>query len=126
MEKSIVTAYEYWEIAHNGWAAAFTATSMMIAVMSGYAVIGYTVGTKLSRIEVIVLNSVYTVIIGYTVASGTLFMIGAVANFEQAMSILGNERPIIPFSGQAYIVIGLVCWVPTIWYLWSVRHPKTE
>jgi hypothetical protein len=52
MEKSIVTAYEYWEIAHNGWAAPFTATSMMIAVMSGYAVIAYTVGTKLSRVEI--------------------------------------------------------------------------
>ena len=65
------------DLAYSGFSGAETVVSLWIAVLSGYLVVAYAIGSKLTRLQVTVFNIAYSVWSIYLALSGTISLIRA-------------------------------------------------
>lgn len=94
----------------------------------GYLVVAYFVGGGLSRAQVTILNCLYI-----AVSTATLFMIfsnglvlaGIAAKYSE---VSGNPPDILTSPLFSFIGAGLntACFLASLYFMWTVRHPKTE
>ena len=120
-----MTAYEYWEIAHNGWAAALTTVQFGFAVFTGYIVVAYTVGVKLRKLQVVIMNLTYSLWMVYIFTSGTQHMSGAAANFAKSQDMLESGVEAMPYATEIYGAVGAVLLVVSLWFMWDIRNSKS-
>ena len=120
----IMTAYEYMDLAYSGFAAAIAVASLAMAVLSGYLVVAYTVGSKLTRLQVSVLNVTYSLWYLYIASNGTMNLIRARAYIVESLELVQHGFTLAPYVVHARVAITLLLWVTSLWFMWSMRHPK--
>ena len=125
---------EWFEAYTNASSNGLTALAILLTLVSGYMVIAYLVGDKLTRIQVFLVNIVY-------IASGTSVLTSnygsvldsATARAEAArrveelgviVSPVGEAAPetfaiVVAAVNSLFLIISLV-------FMWQVRHPKTS
>jgi hypothetical protein len=105
--------------------------SLLITIMSGYLVVAYLVGTKLSRAQVTTVNALYVV-------SSISMIAGLWQNNYDNMLARHHAYTYIPdMSGAvsaslilmiptsiAFVYSGLI--IASLFFMWSIRHPRTE
>jgi hypothetical protein len=121
-----MTPYEYLDVSQSNLSNAIAIVSLFIAVLSGYVVVAYVVGAKLTRTQVMVLNFNYTLWSLYLLASGGTTLSNALTRIRKATEILGETVVHVPYSIYFYYCIGLTLIFTSLWFMWSVRRPKTE
>jgi hypothetical protein len=121
-----MTVFEYLELAHNGWSTAMATASLGIAVLSGYAVIAYLVGAKLSTKQIVALNIGYITWGGFLVYTTYTFILGAYENLGKAAVLDPEEIGEIVNPHAPLFVLGLGTYLglASLWFMWDVRHPK--
>jgi len=121
-----MTAYEYTDLAYTGFGLAGEAVSLSIAILSGYLVVAYTVGSKLTRWQVSALNMAYSIWCLYLLASGATNFIRS-RNLLALAAELDAQLPTpLVYMVHSFVFIGLMIWLTSLWFMWSVRDPKTE
>jgi hypothetical protein len=121
-----MTAYEYLEIGQSNISNAIALVSLAIAVLSGYVVVAYTVGAKLTRPQVVLLNMNYSIWGFYLITSGGTSLQNGLDRVYKAQGMLGESVVYIPLSIHIYYSLGALIFSTSLWFMWSVRHPKVE
>jgi hypothetical protein len=121
-----VTAYEYLDVAQSNFSNAIAMVSLSIAVLSGYVIVAYTVGAKLSRVQVAVFNTNYVIWSLYLMASGGTALANGYARVSVAQEMLGDSLISVSYPIHIYGLIGFLLVTTSLWFMWSIRHPKTD
>ena len=125
---------EWFEAYTNASSNGLTALAILLTLVSGYMVIAYLVGEKLTQIQVLLVNMVY-IASGLSVLTSNYGSVldSATARAEAAQRIeelrsiatpVGEAIPetyaiIVAIVNSLFLVISLV-------FMWQVRHPKAE
>jgi len=121
-----MTPYEYLDIANGNLSHTTALVSLAIAVLSGYVVVAYSVGDKLTRTQVFALNTSYIIWSSYLLLSGGLNLRSAFDNWAIGYEMLGKPWGTIPAGVYVFYGVGFIVFSTSLWFMWSVRHPKTE
>ena len=121
-----MTPYELLELAQGSSANAIGLVSLAIAVLSGYVVVAYAVGAKLTRLQVVALNINYTIWWLYLAASGATGITNGLRKNQLAQELLGEPIASLPYSIHIYWSLSTMLLVTSLWFMWSIRHPKTK
>ena len=106
-----------------------THTAIFLTLISGYLVVAYLAGAKLTRLQVSIATTIYIVAAAYE----GLFM----ASIFRAMALARESYLKLDpsFSDSIFVAVRgeqigfTVLWagvLAPLWFMWSVRHPKTE
>ena len=114
--------------------AAQGATDMVMAgvewqltMITGYLLIAYFIGAKLSTLQVAFVNFVFLLMHANAVASVVMGILRESYYTQQVLKI-SPETPNIGSFGDAAVfcvVASLIVTAGCLSYMWSVRHPKT-
>jgi len=122
-----MTAYEYLDLANSGIANT-TATLMIgFTMLSAYLVVAYVVGSKLKTFQVIALTGIYTI-------SALFNTVAHWAGMREALELKRLAKELSPDLDIAYsaeapyiaLIIRLSIFVISLWFMWDIRHPKSE
>jgi len=102
--------------------------SLYFALVSGYLIVAWVVGARLSTIQVSVINGLFVVWI-VSITQGYVSSASAVVELERAISQLASTSSdaIDTSSGTyAFAIVQIVGLIASLFFMWNVRHPKTE
>lgn len=104
--------------------------AVLITLMSGYLVVAYLVGKRLTRTQILVTNALY-LMSAFTIVSGS-FSVSLdmqIARKEMALLIpqlglLNYAEVNIYFWPSIVVIINSCLIVASLFFMWQVRHPK--
>jgi hypothetical protein len=104
---------------------------LQITVMSGYLIVAYMVGERLTRIQVLIINTFYLLSASTLVLSAFQGILDvSMARREAALQI--PELPIVGASTNIFIwpasiaLMNAAVVIASVYFMWSVRHSKSE
>lgn len=105
---------------------------MMVTLMTGYLLIAFFIGGKLSRFQVLFVNVLYLML--YSAAASTLIdTMARVSHFARILEDTGSSIPIdssniqYVYSSQIYLwLVPLLVVSGSLYFMWTIRHPKPE
>ena len=126
-----MTEFELGEMLHNQFTVMWQAAQMYFTLVSAYLIASYMVGTKLTRQQNAVITSLYvvwvtSVIIGQiTSVSAVLRLVNALLAIDSVA--LGSGTSLETESAvYAFMFVQIAGVLASLWFMWSMRHPKTE
>ena len=116
-----------------GMAFSITVASLalLITIMSGYLVIAYLVGERLTRSQVFMINSLY-LMSAFTIVGGNFQAMLNLTTAARQAALKIPEFPIIGASTNMYIwpigitILNSALIIASFIFMWQVRHTKTE
>ena len=125
-----MTASDWVEMYGMAFSTGVANIALLITLMSGYLVVAYLVGKRLTRTQILVTNALY-LMSAYTVISGSFqaTLDFQIARKEMALQIpqlnLFNyaEQSIYLWPSIIAIINGCLV-VASLIFMWQVRHPK--
>ena len=117
------------EVSFVTWGNVLTCLTLLISLISGYLVVAFVAGDRMTSSQVFIVNSVYLLMI-LLVLYGTAAFVGKAHGFEEiAYSMAGKEfDSFVPRGDIALsivVIFGLAI-LASLKFMWDVRHPKTE
>ena len=98
-------------------------------LLFGYLLVAYFIGASLTRVQVIILNVLYIASIGASIFQMTTGAFTAIGFLNKFLEVSGNEGEMSPLNPNyiAYgVALNLALILTSLYFMWSVRHPKTE
>jgi len=127
-----MTVAQWMELYTSASANGLTAQATLLTLVSGYTVVAYVVGKKLTTLQISLANLVYIGGSTSTLVSNYVSVLEALNAKAQAAALEPNLSSWATasqnFSGPAFLVAllnGLFIAASLI-FMWQVRHPKTE
>ena len=125
-----MTEYELGEMMHAQSAQMWQAGQMYFTLVSAYLVVGYLAGSKLTSAQARVITVLYLVWIA-TIVAGQISAGVAYGRIEAVLFEMGShavagsnfETPLTIYSFLAVQLAGIIA---SLWFMWSIRHPKEE
>ena len=122
-----MTEAELLESAGVAWSNFITSFSLAITIISGYLIVAYTVGSSLTRSQIILVNALF---LG-TMVSIVLGLNGfgaSAADFESVAWAMTSQRAFEPTPWARWGVILFVVLIVfgALQFMKDVRHPKTK
>lgn len=104
-----------------------SAMTLYLSILSGYLVIAYLVGNKLSRMQAGLISTLFFFATGYCTAILTTWWQRAL-EFANEASAINPERVVSNFQGFVYVTGGLFSLgiLACLYFMWDVRHPKNK
>ena len=104
---------------------------MYFTLVSAYLVVAFLVGAKLSRVQNLLVTGLYfvwTVGIIQSQYSASIQMIGITdQHLSSSSSFLSADVGTQTQAGvYSFLVVQLLGLFASLYFMWSVRHPKTE
>ncbi len=126
-----MTEFELGEMLHNNYEGLWQAAQMYFTLVSAYLVVAYLIGAKLGKGQNAVITGLYLVWIAgviqaqYTTSTQTMRI---------SDQLLSMGSTILPYAAKSqtqagiysFIVVQVLGVVASLWFMWSVRHPKTQ
>jgi hypothetical protein len=105
-----------------------THISIYLTIVTGYIIVAYLVGTKLTRLQVAIATGIY--LVAYIFESLILTTIVRTIGKQSSQLLLLDPAVAIgmmaqaraPYIGLVILIAGLIA---PLWFMWSVRHPKS-
>ena len=104
-------------------------TTVLYTLLFGYLLVAYFVGKSLTRAQSMILTALYTVAFLITLGGITLNGVANLGMYAEMMSICPEceQNPMISIPVIILIVVvNLAMLTASLYFIWSVRHPKTE
>ena len=122
---------EWFEAYTNASGNALTATAILLTLVSGYMVIAYLVGDKLTSLQVWLVNTLYIFSGCSVLASNYLSVLDSSTARIEATHLAHELKPVMDGASPeaaALIVSGInaLFIIISLLFMWQVRHPKTE
>jgi hypothetical protein len=100
---------------------------LYVSILTGYLIVAYLVGAKLTRVQVWIVTTLFT----FASTSVSLWFSawwGRALEFAlEAKELNPNRR--VDNSPEALWIFTIMLWlgiVASLYFMWTVRHPKTE
>ena len=117
-----MTQYELQDL-FVSWVAQTQQMSITyLSIVSGYLLVAHFLGSQLSRPQVIIVNAIYIV---YAIAQigGFYSQMSTLAYLGEASLQLGGYADIAAW-GILWCSIQLTMLIGSLYFMWTVRHPK--
>ena len=124
-----MTPYELNDLMMAWYAMMGQDANMYLALVSGYLIVAYSIGEKLSSVQAMIINIFFSVWTGSHVMA-IFSEMGAVLDIQKmlidmdAYSFQTPKESLAIASVFAAIQIGGI--VASLYFMWTVRHPKTD
>jgi len=102
--------------------------TMISTLLFGYLVVAYFVGGKLTKIQSFIFSSLYlAAMLGnfFSASSSAIVALGFQAKYVEVSGGTGAAS-LSPMFVLAGVVMNLGMLLASLYFMWSVRHPKTE
>jgi hypothetical protein len=118
-----LTKYELLEVAGTYHALAVSTLMGYFSILSAYLIVAYLAGGRLGRLQVMVVSGLFlTAALGMTWGTGAYFYIA-----QDYLLQSGRRLPITEIQPHELftpvLLLGILC---ALYFMWDVRHPKTE
>ena len=124
-----MTAFELNDLMMSWYGVMGQDSTMYLALVSGYLLVAYSIGSNLTFSQVAIINVFFTVWAGMHVAS-LISEMGAVMEIQAKLIELGAFSFQSPQESSRIILLfatiqsgGIIA---ALYFMWSVRHTKTE
>ena len=117
-----MTQYELQDL-FVSWVAQTQQMSITyLSIVSGYLLVAHFLGSQLSRPQVIIVNAIYIV---YAIAQigGFYSQMVTLADLSEASLQLGGYADVAAW-GILWCSIQLTMLIGSLYFMWTVRHPK--
>lgn len=95
----------------------------------GYLLVAYFIGSHLTKVQVVILNTLYIASVGSTVFQMVTGGLTAMGFLERFYEVSENTRELSAMNSD-YLLFGvalnIALIIASLYFMWSVRHPKTE
>jgi predicted neutral ceramidase superfamily lipid hydrolase len=95
----------------------------------GYLLVAYFIGSHLTKVQVVILNTLYIASVGSTVFQMVTGGLTAMGFLERFYEVSENTRELSAMNPD-YLLFGvalnIALIIASLYFMWSVRHPKTE
>ena len=113
-------------VSFETWGNVLTCITLLITLVSGYLVVAFAVGERLTRPQVIIVNSIY-LLMSIFVLWGTVAMVGKAHGFEVIAYSMAGEAfdefvPRGDIANSIAIIFSLAI-VASLKFMWDIRHP---
>jgi hypothetical protein len=125
-----MTEYEMTDIMMSRFATMTDQAALYFALVSGYLLAAFVVGARLTRLQVIVVNSLFVIwtlglLVGWNSA------LDAVRELELAIHQLnqpsvGGDLSASAASAYSFSLVQIIGIIASLIFMWSVRRAKTE
>jgi hypothetical protein len=122
-----MTEAELWELILMSQSNAWAITAIGTTVLSGYLVVAYLAGARLTRSQVVIVNSLYIVsqlggmIAGHAAMTRAAFLLDFTS--PEYIPPTAASMQTAPLHG---VLVGLMMLVASLVFMWQIRHPKSE
>ena len=115
------------ELLMDWFAQISTDADRYFALVSAYLLVAYLAGSKLSALQLTIINSLFLLWVAGIVA-GTFSALEATTIIERRLGALESDFSVGGGAASLYnfIVIQIGGVVASLFFMWSVRHPKNE
>ena len=123
-----MSEYEMGEMMHSQMGQMWQAGQMYFTLVSAYLAVSYLVGGNLTKAQASVISILYLVWVA-AVISGQIIAGFSLVHIEIALDEVNSI--ILPFGTRTLLNMYLFMFVQiagvlaSLWFMWSVRHPKT-
>jgi hypothetical protein len=128
-----MTAAEWMELYTSSSANGLTAQATLLTLVSGYTVVAYVAGKKLTTLQISLANLVYIGGSTSTLVSNYVSVLEALNAKAQAAALEPNlyswtTAGQMSFSAPAFLValLNALFIAASLLFMWQVRHPKAE
>lgn len=117
------------EVSFITWGNVLTCLTLLITLISGYLVVAFVAGEKMTSAQVSIVSSVYLLMILF-VLYGTAAFVGKAHGFEEiAYSMAGEQLSSFVPRGDialSIVVVFGIAILASLKFMWDVRHPRVE
>jgi hypothetical protein len=125
-----MTEYELMDVIVSRFSNMTDQSALYFALVSGYLIAAFFVGARLTRLQVIVVNSLFIMwtvglLIGWSTAlEATLDLDAAIRQLESP-TIIDSTMDGAAASAYLFSIVQTIGIIASLIFMWSVRHPKT-
>lgn len=112
----------FWSGVENG----LSALTIYISVFSGYMIVAYLVGARLTSLQCTIATGAFLVFGGYCVWGGVVFWNSVYVTAKELRDIRPELLPIDLNPAYVVFILLLIGILGALKFMWDVRHPKTE
>ena len=126
-----MTGAEWFEAYTNASSNGLTALAILLTLVSGYMVIAYLVGEKLTVFQVTLVNSMYVLSGSTLLLSNYGSVLDSTTARTQAGLVVSELAMIMGIDASPTLLASLVAGINTLFivisllFMWQVRHPKS-
>lgn len=125
-----MTEYELLDLVAGAIDGMYDSITLFLSIVSGYLLVAYLVGAKLTRIQTIIISTLFAV--------GAVFQCWGLLTYEIAIEeYLAAKADIAPLTSYQYSVLqgnagtiiasALVAGtMAALYFMWSIRHPRKD
>ena len=119
---------ELMELAHSAWEMNYSYTTLTITLLFAYLAAAYTVGRELTFVQLAICNILYLILSWLTIWVQYMWASQAIeaAHLAAELTSQRQHRPAPIEANMLGLVIFGFCHFGSLYFMWSVRHPKTE
>ena len=102
-------------------------TITLTTMLSGYLIVAYLVGAKLTRAQVVVVNCLYVPAM-LASAAGAFGAVSKAAQYASALKEIKPDDVIFLSQSNAFVSLAFstTFLLASLWFMWDIRHRKTE
>ena len=116
-------------VSFETWGNVLTCITLLITLVSGYLVVAFLAGDKLTRQQVVIVSSIY-LLMSILVLWGSIEFVGKAEGFEIiAYSMAGKEfQGFLPRGdiGNSIMTVFGIAIIASLKFMWDVRNPKKK
>ena len=101
-----------------------TTSALFLTVISGYLVVAYLLGAKLTKSQSRIFTGIFIVFTTAQIAGHFMTMLGMGDLAYQAETLGGSAKPLI-FWATVYLAIHIAITISCLKFMWDIRNPKT-
>ena len=123
-----MTEYELADLIATQTGNGTSVLALFLTVVSGYLIVSWLVGHRLSPPQAALINTLFVVFAGLCIFAWFTHFMSALS-YQNELTVLNPQR-ISPLQTEK-IVIGtavllVIVMIACLKFMWDVRHPKTE
>jgi hypothetical protein len=120
---------ELGEMLYNAYSLMSDGAAIYFTLVTAYLATSYLVGSRLTTAQMLVVSSLYVVwSLGLINVQYTQIL--AVSGFQRELSAMGGSTLLIEQNTQVatwgFVGVQIAGMLASLYFMWSVRHPKTE
>ena len=128
-----MTEAEFVELLQNATGHFMTSFTIWLSIVSAYLIAAYAIGRNLTAVSTVIIGVLY-IVCSSIFAALTLLFTSRIANMLQAKMEMfptgawpvGYDALFTKYAllGLAFIMVGGI--VASLYFMWSIRHPKKK
>ena len=124
-----MTEYELIDAMHSTMGSMMTSQGLFLSALFAYLVAAYTVGTKLTQFQAAFISVTFIVFaLGGSSAMAAMsievsYLQSAIGDIRGSHSVSGSFPKVV---GTMLVLVRPLVTIGALYFMWQVRHPKTE